>query len=50
MNEDILFATVRMNLERMWREAERQARLGVAKGHYAPDHESVVSREAGGRG
>lgn len=50
MNEDILFATVRLNLERMWREAERMARLTAASGHYGPDAESALSRETGGRG
>ena len=50
MNEYILFATVQMNMERLWREAERKARLVAAAGDYAPDPESVLSRLTGGRG
>lgn len=50
MNEDMLFATVRLSLERMWREAERLARLTAETGQYAADPESDLSRQAGGRG
>ncbi len=49
MNEYILFETVRIGMERMWREAERQARLLAIQGHYAPEAEAERSREAGGR-
>ena len=49
MNEHINFEVVRQQIQRVWAEAERRARLFTDESHYMPDPETVASRGTGGR-